>query len=171
MAGSTPPYGGGMREDETMLRPATENPWYVLMTLYGETEESDLTLHAKNRAAWNAWACQGLNQKEKQHLSQQGFTIPNATLWRDEGDSIQALYRAEMVRRNPEGFEYPGFPDLGINIEMTRLTFDHDVFAGGFLFPANSTRFLESRFRKVSFQKAVFTGGAWFERSVFEGIA
>jgi len=40
------------------LRPANENPWYILMTLYGEQEgeEIDWELHEKNRRAWNAWA-------------------------------------------------------------------------------------------------------------------
>ena len=44
------------------LRPANENPWYILMTLYGEQEgeEIDRELHEKNRRAWNAWAGQNL---------------------------------------------------------------------------------------------------------------
>ncbi|SLN47087.1 hypothetical protein ROA7450_02326 [Roseovarius albus] len=38
------------------LKPANENRWYVLMTLYGEQDgdEIDWALHEKNVAAWNS---------------------------------------------------------------------------------------------------------------------
>jgi hypothetical protein len=54
-----------------VLKPANENPWYVLMTLYGEQdgEEIDGELHEKNRAAWNAWACQGMTEEERQEAA------------------------------------------------------------------------------------------------------
>lgn len=49
------------------LTPANANPWYVLMTLYGEQdgERVDWDLHEKNWAAWNAWSCQAMSDKEK----------------------------------------------------------------------------------------------------------
>ena len=40
------------------LRPANENPWYVLMTLYGDA-------YGKNRKVWNSWAAQVLTDEEK----------------------------------------------------------------------------------------------------------
>ena len=50
------------------LRPANENPWYILMTLYGEQkgEEVDRELHEKNRRAWNAWSGHALNAEERE---------------------------------------------------------------------------------------------------------
>ena len=53
--------------DPVALTPANENPWYVLMTLYGEQtgEWIDWKLHEKNRAAWNAWACQTMSDEEQ----------------------------------------------------------------------------------------------------------
>ena len=43
------------------LKPANENPWYILMTLHGEQPEGatfhdlDEELHAKNLNRWNRW--------------------------------------------------------------------------------------------------------------------
>ena len=52
------------------LRDANMNPWYVLMTLYGEQEGErvDKELQAKNRAVWNAWSCQGGMMRSRERL-------------------------------------------------------------------------------------------------------
>ena len=46
---------------------ANTNPWYVLITLEGEQDDGPYhgndELHAKNRAVWNAWSCQGLDDE------------------------------------------------------------------------------------------------------------
>ena len=160
-----------MNEAMTTLKPANQNQWYVLLTLYGEVVRLDLGLNAMNRNVWNAWACQGMGEQQKQQLSLQGFNFPRKTLWQDEGDSIQALHRAEMVRRNPVGFEYPGFPEPSTHIDMSRLDFDHDIFTDLLLFRAESTSFMESRFRNVLLQGAQFMGSVWFQSAVFEGKA
>ena len=54
-AAETPEVGRGTPRD---LKPANENPWYILMTLYGEQEGEtiDLLLHDKNRRAWQQWS-------------------------------------------------------------------------------------------------------------------
>ena len=50
-------------------RRASENPFYILATIYGEhTVEIDFDLNEQNRGVWNAWACQGLSQAEKDEL-------------------------------------------------------------------------------------------------------
>ena len=53
-AADTPAVGKDAPRD---LKPANENPWYILMTLYGEQDEDDIDdLHEKNHRAWNAWS-------------------------------------------------------------------------------------------------------------------
>lgn len=39
------------------LTPANQNPWYVLMTLYGEQEGEggDVEIFKENRHAWNTF--------------------------------------------------------------------------------------------------------------------
>ena len=56
--------GGAVRNDGGRLTPASQNPWYVLATVFGEHGETiDDALHEKNRAVWNAWMCQGLGRR------------------------------------------------------------------------------------------------------------
>ncbi len=43
--------GEGLAPPQSQLKHADQNPWYVLMTLYGDD-------HDKNRRVWNAWAGQ-----------------------------------------------------------------------------------------------------------------
>ena len=54
--------GGTLRNDGEDLRPANENPWYVLATVYGEQERGgvNVTLHSQNRGIWNRWMCKGM---------------------------------------------------------------------------------------------------------------
>ena len=53
-------------KDNAELKPAEENPWYVLATLYGE--EPDEATQNKNRMAWNSWAVSKLNESDKQAI-------------------------------------------------------------------------------------------------------
>ena len=47
-------------------RPAAQNPWYVLATLAREPQEDFIDDRIKpNFTYWNAWASQGMTQKEK----------------------------------------------------------------------------------------------------------
>jgi len=63
--------GDAIRNDGMVLTAANKNPWYVLATIYGEQKEDaslwdhDEELAAKNRRAWNLWACLGLTDEER----------------------------------------------------------------------------------------------------------
>jgi len=65
------------------MKPANENPWYILMTLYGEQEgdEIDRELHKKNRAVWNAWSCQNLTDEERAKLEADRVELPEVGAW------------------------------------------------------------------------------------------
>ncbi len=60
-----------MSDGERQLKPANENPWYVLMTLFGEQDgdEIDWDLHEKNMEVWNAWACQDMEAARRRELA------------------------------------------------------------------------------------------------------
>ncbi len=52
--------GSYRKKNGQKIERGERNPWYVLMTIYGEQTGPDFDpiLHEKNRRAWNAWACQ-----------------------------------------------------------------------------------------------------------------
>jgi len=66
------PKAEGASPQNPTLTPANQNPWYVLMTLYGEQDgkEIDWVLHEKNRCAWSAWAGKDLETEQRDFLSQ-----------------------------------------------------------------------------------------------------
>lgn len=82
---------------------ANENPWYVLMTLYGEQEgdEVDWDLHERNRNVWNSWSCQNSSKEDRLtmfvDIELQDYDVSN---WTDIKDKTLALHGAEMKRRN-----------------------------------------------------------------------
>jgi hypothetical protein len=91
-----------MPDPNRRLTPANQNPWYVLMTLYGEQEgeEVDWDLHEKNRQAWNAWACQGMTEEERRKAAEEtGKTFEEMSAWPNIGEEIVKLYRNEVVKR------------------------------------------------------------------------
>ena len=47
--------GGALRNDGVRLKPANQNPWYVLATVFGEAVENNALedFASYNRDAWN----------------------------------------------------------------------------------------------------------------------
>ncbi|MEP5376638.1 MAG: hypothetical protein ABJQ14_12755, partial [Hyphomicrobiales bacterium] len=89
------------------LKPANENPWYVLATLYGEQdgEEIDWELHEKNRRAWNAWAGSALNMEILRTFAEtSGVRESELRLFPRLKMEIEELFRHEMRRRNGKEF-------------------------------------------------------------------
>ncbi len=66
--------GGALRNDGVRLKPANQNPWYVLATLHGEQPADahphyfDFTLADRNREVWSRWAQDALDDAEKAEL-------------------------------------------------------------------------------------------------------
>jgi hypothetical protein len=79
--------------DKPALRPANDNPWYRLATLYGELPEEgkwtrkesfgewpdrmlrDLDIEeivSKNRTAWNRWVASTISDEERASLVKNG---------------------------------------------------------------------------------------------------
>ena len=151
------------------LKPANENPWYVLMTLYGEQtgEVVDEELHNENRAAWNLVACQGLPKNERESLTGAGFDLPPCEDWQANEPAIRDRHATEMARRNKPGFPYPGFPGPGWNHYFNDVHFEAMFVADKFLFGGLAS-FESSQFdQSASFEYAIFGFWAKFGQATF----
>lgn len=164
--------GGGVMVG---LTAANANAWYVLMTLYGEQkgEEVDEDLHARNRAAWNAWSCQGMTAAEEDFsdvatMSQTAREFPN---WPEVRFDVEKRHQAEMLRRNEAHFTYPGFPDVNATIDFHGVLFQNLVEMTDAIFTRN-VLFSGSDFgRMACFNRADFRSAAGFLGVTFNSDA
>lgn len=85
------------------LKPANENPWYVLMTLYGEGK---LPLRSeardRNRRAWNAWIGQELCD-EHIPIAEELYDDAAVDLraWPGISEDVIDKHYEEWLKRNP----------------------------------------------------------------------
>lgn len=160
--------------DVPELTPANENPWYVLMTLYGEQTGAgvDWALHIRNRAAWNAWSCQRMGEEDRANAAaSSGVTVAELSAWPKIQEEVERLHLKEMVRRNGEVFDYRGMPPVGFTVNCSDVMFDHHLIVKMFVFAWN-TRFNEVKFDgQVWFDDATFCGSAEFLGAAFDGHA
>lgn len=160
-----------MTETEPKRTPANQNPWYVLMTLYGEQtgDSFDAALHEKNREAWNSWAGQALPGELRELHMKSGASLPASGEWEKNSNAVCAQHKAEMLRRNGSDFTYPGFPKPPniVEIDLSKVNFGNPVFAFGFVFPS-PTNFGESKFcGYANFNMTTFVDRVWFHHAKF----
>ena len=162
----------GEVEEKRVLKPANENPWYVLMTLYGEQdgEEIDWELHEKNRAAWNAWAGFRLPANARQELATLGNSLLANEEWNRIGAEVRTKHYDEMIRRNDINFvdsEFPE-PETCERIDLSDLSIENHLVADKMVFHRD-TYFQHSVFlRLVSFRNAFFAEMAFFAHTNFK---
>ena len=157
--------------EQMAVKNANTNPWYVLMTLYGEQGESGFgnslspdyepNLHDRNRRLWNAWVGKVLLSSNhaqvdtKVDITESEFAV-NEFDWGE----IRNRHESEMMKRNPSRFQYPGFPEDKSEISLVNIEFHRPVCWERFYFPLvlNVTG---STFKKgVIFSNAEFAQGA-----------
>lgn len=143
-----------MTDDQIELRPANENPWYLLATYYGEqtSDEFDEDLHAKNREVWNRWVAAALSDEDRQKLIDAGRATEA------EMTPLSAEERQELWAdcRSPN---LPA-PDPATDIDLSDTVFSTTVSFAHFIFPAPTL-----------FTRSAFQGNAVFEHAEFKGIA
>jgi hypothetical protein len=116
------------------LTPANENPWYVLMTLYGEQkgDEVDEALHAENRKVWNTLIQQGGGAGEGAREVVAG--MPSRDAWRDQHSEVRTKWKQVYEERNgipfPEGFDLRARP-----CDLSRYKFESVVMLDGYFMP------------------------------------
>ena len=147
--------------DTKNKRKASENPFYILATVYGEqTSPLDADLHRQNRDVWNAWACQGLSKDEKDDLKKTyaGLIIPEWT------EDLQQTVNDAFAKRLPGG----PIPSHNRLIDFKDTDFEQAVGFKGFLF-LKYARFMNAQFREgADFRNAQFTEVASFMKAQFK---
>lgn len=157
--------------DTPKLTPANENPWYVLMTLYGEQvgENFNNDLHRQNREVWNAWSCKGLDDVSAVNVAKQArIKVDETRGWEDIAKKVMRKHRVEMKKRhNGEGYTYPGFPDFKEFVNCSCTLFSEELVLRNFVFTRRSY-FSSVTFKLASdFTSAVFAQGADFAHTIF----
>ncbi|CUH99845.1 pentapeptide repeat-containing protein [Leisingera aquaemixtae] len=141
------------------LTPANENPWYVLMTLYGEQEgeEIDVELSQRNRQAWNAWASKDLPESTRDRLQKKGLQMPPRDSWNKDWDRIKQSFEREFCRRNPGArADFSIFESQ--KIDLKRCSFSQYFDVSQFVFP-----------RAIELTGSHFSKGSTFEHAAFSG--
>jgi hypothetical protein len=156
----------------TELKDRNQNPWYILMTLFGEQVEErfDHTLSAENRHAWNSWVLTGVSDDEEREKLKRlaGWEEGKIESWQFEVTDIETLYRNEMRARNGAEFDIPRLPAPTAEIDCTRLEFQNALNIDGFIFP-KAADFFESHFlARLHGRKAVFGQICKFQKCEFK---
>lgn len=154
-----------MTDDQIELRPANENPWYVLATYHGEQtgDEFDEDLHAKNRKVWNRWVAAAMSGIDRRKLI-------------DDGRATAAELKPFSPEERRELWAGCRYPELPAPDPASSISFNETVFAcfvsfDHFIFPS-TTRFTRSEFRgNVAFMHASFQEHAIFEYATFQNTA
>ncbi|MCJ8332952.1 MAG: pentapeptide repeat-containing protein [Epibacterium sp.] len=155
-AAETPEVGKDAPPD---LKPANENPWYILMTLYGEQDgdDIDVDLHEKNRKAWNAWSGQGLNDEERSAAAKSSkIDVSELAAWPEMETEVRARFADAFAARNPGLKPIPDLPDPTQAIDLRNTRFSNTVFLEHLVFA-----------QAAQFGSATFTQAAWFKSATF----
>ncbi len=177
------------------LKPANENPWYVLMTLYGE-EGPYLgpDNREKNRKAWNAWACQNLDEPTKAKISEEtGLDIKELSGWTALESEIRDQFRKAFPARSGAEVGEKGLPNSNDEIVLNGTIFEAPIELNNYVFAcdialANSVFenrveirssffrcdaiFTNAKFqRDLNFNGSIIRGESQFESAKFDGHA
>ncbi len=167
--------------DGPPLRPANENPWYVMMTLHGEQQEGppSSTINAeravKNRRTWNRWIARSLDDEARKELLASGC-VPKGDLKPfsdDEYQELQECYKRRWLSLHRKGYQsYKNIFDMDFDIEGVTIIFEeteinHPLNLSSFIFP--NIQFSRSIFRsQVNFDYASFFCGSFFANTIFQ---
>lgn len=149
-----------MTEDSRpALKPANENPWYLMATLYGEQtrEKPDKALTEKNRRAWNYWVA--FSDRIPKHTRQ--LLLPKVTRAAELSgtEELRGTGLEERFRARAQG-AFEKVPELEPTIDLGNLDLAHLIDFSGYIFPID-----------VSFENALFRERAYFKNATFAGKA
>lgn len=152
---------------EDGLRPAAENPWYVLATIYGEHEgseiEVDVLLAEQNAQAWNAWTTQGMTSDElATRFGEHALQYPGVGEWPE--------LRADIRKRFAERLPGDELPDPTDDIDVEETQFPSTVIFSRFLM-LNRANFWDCSFAGyVDFGGAIFAEPMIFAGTRFDNV-
>lgn len=164
--------------DKTKLTPANDNPWYLMMTLYGEQEgiaadwfqemqEMNWDTAALNRKLWNAWVCQTLDKEEISRLASALSVEVESLSWTPEKQSELEIRFQERCSASQLSLRIPEPTQIA---DLSATYFSKKIMAQKMIFPAldcDGARFEDM----VDFNNAQFLGTPDFSNSYFNGRA
>tara|TARA_R110002167_G_scaffold100794_7_gene262957 strand:+ start:21426 stop:23012 length:1587 start_codon:yes stop_codon:yes gene_type:complete len=140
------------------LPDANTNPWYVLMTLYGEQEgeEVDVEVFKENRNVWNTLIQQiGGTGCDRARVVITG--LPSRDAWREQykiiGNKWAKVYEERNGSKFPESFDIRSLP-----CDLSQLNFRNFVMLNGYFMPKGAI-FDGSTFAHGIKSQAGFWGG------------
>ncbi|CUH76787.1 hypothetical protein TRM7557_01061 [Tritonibacter multivorans] len=160
------------RDTPRELKPANENPWYILMTLYGEQKghKIDWELHEKNRKAWNAWSGQFLSDEEKAKAAKSSkIDIAELEAWPERRKELQNELERVFLERNPVAREIivPSLGGPNVSVDMGRVSLVYKMIFTGMVFGTNISFDSAEFVRSSVFDFATFVKGSHFGQSLF----
>jgi len=143
-------------------KPAVENPWYVLATLF--EDQLDCACY------WNAWISQEMSNEEKATIKENSLNqTPGLSLsgfdmkWVDLQKVAERLFKRRLPNATlPHPFQA---------VDFSNVKFPHNINFKSFIFPS-VTNFAGADFSgDVDFTSATFTGSTTFNGAVFAAAA
>ncbi|NOE18029.1 hypothetical protein GS634_07810 [Ruegeria atlantica] len=145
---------------------ANKDPWYVLMTLYGEANEGeiDASTYERNRDAWNAWVMHGMNEEQKQFFGAiTDIKLPAPDYSGRDLGALKQLHKDEMLKRNGDDFEYPGMPNPSSGVNLSELAhISSSLKLDGYVLP-HLECWTKTEFKSLEFRNTVFLGALRFQ--------
>lgn len=155
--------------DTSKLTPANQNPWYILMTLYGEQEgdEIDWDLHAKNEIAWNAWAFQTISKDAQEKIAKHHSAyIPKIEEYDELYKEIEKKFYEEAINRGSKIKNIDKLPRFGA-IDLSNTLFYKNICLKNFIV-CNYIKFDNSSFRNSDFSRCSFLNGFSISNCYFD---
>lgn len=147
------------------LKPANDNPWYWLATLYGEWKNDsklDKDIARKNRIAWNRWFANAFPAEQRDELLKKGFSPEELVPWTSTEEAELAIAFTTRSGRTDQSL-----PNPARKIDFSHTIFDSNVSMTKFHFP-NGVNFTLATFSGTAdFESATFSGDAYFDSATF----
>lgn len=162
------------------LKPANDNPWYWLATLYGEWNPSSKDgreIAVKNRIAWNRWFSSFLSDERRQELLTKGFSpeeLEPLTPTEETNLTVEFVVRSRHGNSPlPDPTKKPNFTHVHF---VNGVSFNKFLFTTGVDFESATfserADFADSTFsREANFESATFSREAYFGLATFSESA
>ena len=149
------------------LKPANDNPWYWLATLYGEMSsdsepDQDQDIAQKNRIAWNRWFAKVLSAEQRDKLLKNGFSPEELVPWMPTEEAELAIAFIARSGRMDQSLPAPILPP-----DFSHTVFNSAVSFVGFHFPYGANFSSATFFGEANFYSATFSEECRFNSATF----
>jgi hypothetical protein len=155
-------------KDNAELKPAEENPWYVLATICDKKDKDDNGIIVNGRSiqnceVWNSWAWSRLQENgDKGVLKIKTLGLILGPKWEDIRERVEVRLKKRLNYDNCSFLS-------GHQINLDSTIFTKKVEFKNFIFPF-STRFNCTLFRgNVTFANSIFYNNVFFDSTKFYG--